>query len=69
MKRISLLLIALAGLVFASSNAMAIDGKLSADRVRAGDAIGVEGSIDPGQELVVVVCSDKLFSEIGRAHV
>ena len=43
MKRISLLFIALAGLVFASSNAMAIDGKLSADRVRAGDAIGVAG--------------------------
>lgn len=62
MKRISLLLIALTGLVFASSNAMAIDGKLSADRVMAGDAIGVEGSIDPGQELIVVVCSDKMFS-------
>ncbi len=62
MKRISLVLIALAGLVFASSNAMAVDGTLSADRITAGTAIGVEGTIDPGQELFVVVCSDKLFS-------
>jgi uncharacterized protein len=62
MKRITLLFIALAGLVFASSNAMAIDGTLSAGKVKAGSAIGVEGSIDPGQELFVVICTDKLFS-------
>lgn len=62
MKRISLLLVALAGLMFASSNAMAIDGTLSAKAVKAGSSIGVEGSIDPGQELYVVVCSDYLFS-------
>ncbi len=62
MKRILLVLIALTGLVFVSGNAMAIDGKLSADKVVAGSAIGVEGSIDPGQELFVVVCTDKLFS-------
>ena len=63
MKRILLLFaIALAGLVFASTSAMAVDGKLSATKVTAGSAIGVEGSIDPGQELFVVVCSDKLFS-------
>jgi len=62
MKRISLVLIALAGLVFASSNAMAVDGTLSSNTVKAGTAIGVEGTIDPGQELFVVVCSDKLFS-------
>ncbi len=62
MKRISLFLIALAGLVFVSSNAMAIDGKLSSNKVKAGSSIGVEGSIDPGQELFVVVCTDYLFS-------
>ncbi len=62
MKRISLVLIALAGLVFASSNAMAVEGTLSSNKVKAGSAIGVEGSIDPGQELFMVVCSDKLFS-------
>ncbi len=62
MKRITLFLIALAGLVFVSSNAMAIDGKLSSNKVKAGSSIGVEGSIDPGQELFVVVCSDYLFS-------
>jgi hypothetical protein len=62
MKRISLLLIAFATLVFASSNAMAIDGTLSTKSVKAGSSIGVEGSIDPGQELYVVVCTDYLFS-------
>ena len=62
MKRISLVFIVLAGLVFASSNAMAVEGTLSANKVKAGTAIGIEGSIDPGQELFVVVCSDKLFS-------
>ncbi len=62
MKRITLFLIALAGLVFVSSNAMAIDGKLSSNKVKAGSSIGVEGSIDPGQELFVVVCTDYLFS-------
>ncbi len=63
MKRILLLFaIALAGLVFAGTSAMAVEGKLSATKVKAGSAIGVEGSIDPGQELFVVVCSDKLFS-------
>jgi uncharacterized membrane protein YfcA len=62
MKRFSLLLIVLAGLMFASSNAMAIDGTISAKSVKAGSSIGVEGSIDPGQELFVVVCTDYLFS-------
>jgi len=62
MKRISILLIALAGLVFASSSAMAIEGTLSAKKVKAGSAIGIEGSIDPGQDLFVVICTDKMFS-------
>ena len=62
MKRFSLLLVALAGLMFASSNAMAIDGTISTKSVKAGSSIGVEGSIDPGQELFVVVCSDTMFS-------
>ena len=62
MKRISLVLIVLAGLVFASSNAMATEGTLSSNKIKAGTAIGVEGSIDPGQELFVVVCTDKMFA-------
>lgn len=63
MKRISLLFaVVLAGVVFASSSALAVEGKLSSNKVMAGSAIGVEGSIDPGQELFVVIASDKLFS-------
>lgn len=62
MKRILLALIALAGLAFANSTAMAVEGTLSANKVKAGSSIGVEGSIDPGQELFVVICTDKLFA-------
>jgi len=62
MKRIALFMIILASMVFAGSNGMAIEGTLSSKTVKAGSAIGVEGTINPGQELFVVVCSDKLFS-------
>jgi len=63
MKRILLLLVVLVvGMAFTSGNAMAIDGTLSTNKVTAGDAIGVTGNIDPGQELFVVIATDKLFS-------
>jgi len=62
MKRITLFMIILAGMVFVGSNGMAIEGTLSSKTLKAGSAIGVEGTIEPGQELFVVVCSDKLFS-------
>jgi uncharacterized membrane protein YfcA len=61
-KKLMLLAIVLAGLVFASTSAMAVDGTLSAKKVKAGTSIGVEGNIDPGQELFVVICTDKMFS-------
>lgn len=54
--------VVLACTVFASTNALAVEGTLSANKITAGASIGVEGSIDPGQELFVVVCTDKLFS-------
>lgn len=54
--------VVLACTVFASTNALAVEGTLSANKITAGTSIGVEGSIDPGQELFVVVCTDKLFS-------
>ncbi|AGF77200.1 putative permease [Desulfocapsa sulfexigens DSM 10523] len=63
MKRILLLLVVLVvGMAFVSGNAMAVDGTLSTKKVTAGDAIGVTGNIDPGQELFVVIATDKLFS-------
>lgn len=62
MKRIILLFLAIAGVVLASSYAMAIEGTLSAKAIEAGSTIGIDGKIDPGQELVVVVCTDTLFS-------
>ncbi|HIP39534.1 MAG TPA: sulfite exporter TauE/SafE family protein [Desulfocapsa sulfexigens] len=63
MKKFSMLMaVVLACTVFASTNALAVEGTLSANKITAGASIGVEGSIDPGQELFVVVCTDKLFS-------
>jgi len=63
MKRISLFFaIVLAGIVFAGSSAMAVGDTVSPKMVKAGSAVTVEGSINAGQDLYVVVCSDKLFS-------
>ncbi len=62
MKRIVPLFVAFACLLFLASNVTAAQSTISAKEVKAGGAISVEGTIDPGQELFVVVCSDKLFS-------
>ena len=63
MKRsVMLFVLALAGVVLASTSTFAVEGTLSGKKITAGSAIGVEGTIDPGQELFVVVCTDKLFA-------
>ena len=62
MKRISLLLgIVLASVMLVGSGALAMEAKLSSKAVKAGTPITVEGAIDAGQDLYVVVCSDKMF--------
>ncbi len=63
MKRISLVFaIVLAGIVFAGSNASAVDGTLGSKTVKAGSAVSIQGTIDPGEDLFVVICTDKMFS-------
>ena len=63
MKRISLLLgIVLASVMLTSSGPLAADAKLSAKSVKAGSAITVEGTIEAGQDLFVVISTDKMFS-------
>ncbi len=63
MKRISLLLgIVLASVMLVSSGALAVDAKLGAKSVKAGSAISIEGTIDAGQDLFIVISNDKLFS-------
>ena len=63
MKRISLFLgIILAGVMFVGSGALAMEVKLGATSIKAGSAISLEGSIDVGQDLFVVISSDKMFS-------
>jgi uncharacterized membrane protein YfcA len=63
MKRISLLLgIVLAGVMFVSTGALAVEAKLAAKSVKAGSTISLEGTIAAGQDLFVVVSSEKMFS-------
>ena len=62
MKRLNMLigLVALCMLTMASTT-WAIDAQLSGEKVKAGDAITVSGTIDPGQELFVVIATEKMF--------
>jgi len=62
MKRISLLLgIVMASVMLVGSSALAMEAKLSSKAVKAGAPMTIEGAIDPGQDLYVVVCNDKMF--------
>ncbi|RUM34125.1 MAG: hypothetical protein DSY50_06945 [Desulfobulbus sp.] len=62
MKRISLLLGAvLASVMLVSTGAMATEATLSAKSIKAGSPITVQGTIDAGQDLYVVVSSNKMF--------
>ena len=63
MKRITLLCgIVLASIMLVSSGAWAVDATVSAKTIKAGGAISVSGTIDPGQDLYVVVSTDKMFT-------
>ncbi len=63
MKKINLLMSVIAVTIFIfSSNVFAIDAKIAAKSVKAGTPVSVEGTIDPGSELTVIVCSDKMFT-------
>ena len=62
MKRISLFFgVMLASILLVSSGASAMDAKLASKSVKAGTPISIEGTIAPGQDLFVVVTSDKMF--------
>ncbi|WP_457574860.1 sulfite exporter TauE/SafE family protein [Desulfolithobacter sp.] len=62
MKRISLVLgVILASLLLVSSGAMALDAKLTSQKVKAGKPITVSGTIEPGQDLFVVINTQKMF--------
>ncbi len=58
----------LIGVVFAflslllfTAQAGAIEAKLDSTNVKAGTPITVKGKIDPGKDIYIVVCTDKLF--------
>jgi uncharacterized membrane protein YfcA len=62
MKRISLLLgIVVAGILLVTSGATAMEAKLNAMSVKAGNPVTVTGKIAKGQDLYVVISSDKMF--------
>jgi len=62
MKKIKLLISLVALCLFTmASTSWAIDAQLSSERVKAGDSITVTGSINPDQELFVVVSTEHMF--------
>ena len=62
MKRIYLLLgIVLASVMLVSSGALAVEAKLAAKSVKAGSPVTVEGTIEAGQDLFVVISTDEMF--------
>jgi len=49
-------------LAFSAVSSFAIEATVtSGDRVKAGNPVTIKGKIDPGQDLFVVVCTDKMF--------
>lgn len=62
MKRINMLIcLVTLGLITMASTSWAIDVQLSNGKVKAGDPITVTGTVDPGQELFVVIATEKMF--------
>lgn len=62
MKRVSTLICMVSiFLLTMVSSSWATDAQLSNGKVKAGDAITVSGTIDPGQDLYVVISMDKMF--------
>ena len=56
------LLSVLVVLAFSAVSSFAIEATVtSGDRVKAGHPVTVKGKIDPGQDLFVVICTDKMF--------
>lgn len=47
--------------VFFSTGAFAIEAKLDSDQIKAGHSVSVKGKVEPGQDVYIVVCTDKLF--------
>jgi uncharacterized membrane protein YfcA len=62
MKRISLLAaITLVGLLYNPAAGSGVEATLSATAVEAGSPITVKGSIDPGQDIYIVVAMEQMF--------
>jgi uncharacterized membrane protein YfcA len=51
----------MASVMLVGSSALAMEAKLSSKAVKAGAPMTIEGAIDAGQDLYVVVCNDKMF--------
>ncbi|MCB2180844.1 MAG: sulfite exporter TauE/SafE family protein [Desulfobulbaceae bacterium] len=63
MKKISFLIsLVAASLLTLAANSWAVDAQVASNKVKAGTPITVSGTITPGQDLYVVIASDKLFT-------
>ncbi|MDA3972023.1 MAG: sulfite exporter TauE/SafE family protein [Desulfobulbaceae bacterium] len=63
MKRINLLVsLAIVSLLAFATSSWAVDAQLSGSTIKAGAPVTVTGTITPGEDLYVVVSTDKMFS-------
>jgi uncharacterized membrane protein YfcA len=61
-KRLFLFLVSLFFVAAGWNNALALDAKVASTKIKAGSPLTVEGSIEPGQDLYVVISSAEMFS-------
>ncbi|NPA95329.1 MAG: sulfite exporter TauE/SafE family protein [Thermodesulfobacteria bacterium] len=54
-------LLACLAVMFFAAQAWAVEATLESTNVKAGTPITVKGKIDPGQDIFIVVCTDKMF--------
>ncbi len=47
--------------IFLAAQAWAVEAQLDSENVKAGAPITVKGKVDPGQDIYIVVCTDKMF--------
>ncbi len=63
MKRISLFLgVVLSAVVLTGSSVLGVEATLGSSTVKAGSPVSVEGTIEAGQDLYVVISTEKMFS-------
>ncbi|PIE69725.1 MAG: hypothetical protein CSA21_00790 [Deltaproteobacteria bacterium] len=62
MKRLSMIIMLAMTLAVTATGAWGLEAKVNGESIKAGTPVSVEGSIDAGQNLYVVIANEKLFN-------